>query len=88
MCVTILSNKIGIGLLFFFFSFFVYRGKIGGGSASVVVKKYEKANSIFNISVVILNKKDKVFPYLYVGLLAKGPLKNLVTFVQNLFRKL
>ena len=38
------------------------RGKIGGGSASVVVEKYEKANSIFNISVVILNKRLKFFP--------------------------
>ena len=40
----------------------INRGKIGGGSASVVVEKYEKANSIFNISVVILNKRLKFFP--------------------------
>jgi len=38
------------------------RGKIGGGSASVVVEKYEKANSIINISSVILNKRLKFFP--------------------------
>ena len=37
------------------------RGKIGGGSASVVVEKYEKANSIFNISVIIQNKWLKFF---------------------------
>ena len=37
------------------------RGKIGGGSTSVVVEKYEKANSIFNISVIILNKRLKFF---------------------------
>ena len=40
----------------------IYRGKIGGGSASVVVEKYEKANSIINISVVILYKRLKFFP--------------------------
>ena len=34
------------------------RGKIGGGSDSVVAEKYEKANSFFNISVVFLNKKS------------------------------
>ena len=54
---------------------FLSRGKIGGGSASVVVEKYGKANSIFNILVVILNKRVKVFPYPNVGLLGKGPQK-------------
>ena len=38
------------------------RGKIGGHSTSVVVEKYEKANSIINISIVILYKRLKFFP--------------------------